>query len=260
MSSTGVYDTFNMGRVASRTFGAIGRNAVTFFLLAAIAVIPQLLLSGYLGIGDIAKLRAMQPGNFLHYYTNIMAVNFVALIFMAILQAALVHGTVADLNGKKAPFGDCLSTGVRTCLPVIGLSILFGIAMVFGLLLLIVPGIILGLTWIVAVPVLVVEKTGVFEAFRRSAQLTKGHRWVILALAIVTYLITFALSLALVPFQAALILGNAGSFSTAPFLALSGIIHVFTSTLIAAGIAALYYELRSIKEGIAPEQLSAVFD
>ncbi len=260
MMITDTEERFEMGRVASRTFGAIGRNVATFFTLAILAVAPQLVLSAYLGVGDIARGHAILPSQFAQFYSALGIVSLVSLVLGAVLQAALTHGTVSDLNGQKASFGSCLQTGLRTCFPVIGLSIVFGIALVFGFILLIVPGVLMMLAWSVVVPVLVVEKTGVFGSFGRSAELTKGHRWAILGLMVVVGLISMALGLVLLPLHGVLILSGGGLAGMAPYLVVSGLTHVFTTMLIAAGTAAVYYELRSIKEGIGPEQLAAVFD
>ena len=111
-----------------------------------------------------------------------------------------------------------------------------------------------------AVPALVVEKTGVFGAFGRSAELTKGHRWAIFGLALVVWLISILLGLAIIPLQSVLLLPGGGIFAEVPRLIVSGLVNVITTTITAAGTAAVYYELRSIKEGIGPEQLAAVFD
>lgn len=260
-SATDVRDeSFDMGRVVSRTFGTIGRNAPAFVALAILMVIPQLVLSLYLGVGIGARAAQIDPTKLLHNYGMMLIVMLVSMIFGAILQAALVHGTVSDLNGKKASFGTCLSTGIGTCLPVIGLSIVLAVGLMLGFILLIVPGVILFLAWSVAVPVLVIEKTGVFATLGRSAELTKGHRWAILGLAVVVWIISFILSMVVLPLTAVLTIANAGMFSTAPAIALSGLINAVIATITATGTAVVYYELRSIKEGIGPEQLASVFD
>jgi hypothetical protein len=253
-------ENFEMGRVASRTFGTIGRNAVTFFSLGVLAVAPQLILSAYLGVGVFAKGQAVDPSKIINNLGLFFLVSVFAVVLTAVLQAALVHGTISDLNGKKASFGECLQTGFRYALPVIGLSILFSFAMVFGLVLLVVPGVLIMLAWSVAVPVLVVEQTGVFGAFGRSAELTKGHRWAILGLGLVFWIISVIIGLALAPLDSMLILSGEGISSMALVLLVNGIVNVLTTTIMAAGVAAIYYELRSIKEGIGPEQLAAVFD
>jgi hypothetical protein len=100
----------------------------------------------------------------------------------------------------------------------------------------------------------------VFGAFGRSAELTKGHRWAILGLGLVFWIISVIIGLALAPLDSMLILSGEGISSMALVLLVNGIVNVLTTTIMAAGVAAIYYELRSIKEGIGPEQLAAVFD
>ena len=53
------------------------------------------------------------------------------------------------------------------------------------------PGVLLALAWSVAAPVLVMERTGVFGAFTRSAELTRNHRGAIFALAILAGVVGF---------------------------------------------------------------------
>ena len=102
------------------------------------------------------------------------------------LQAAIVYGTIADLNGRRAAFGECLSSGLRNW---------------FWLLLLAIGSwrsrrvrlhaadrprrACMAVAWIVAAPAQVVERTGVFGAFSRSAELTRGHRWPIFGLLVI---------------------------------------------------------------------------
>ena len=97
-------------------------------------------------------------------------------------------------EGRQATFGESLSTALRVFLPLIGLSILFGLGIMFGLILLIVPGIMLMVAWAVAVPALVVERCGVIDALRRSAELTKGSRWKIFGLFLIILVIYWIVS------------------------------------------------------------------
>src|SRR5581483_9637117 len=64
------------------------------------------------------------------------------------------------------------------------IGLIFAVCFVFGLLIFIVPGILLALAWCVAAPAEVMERTGVFGSFSRSAALTRNHRAVIFVLAL----------------------------------------------------------------------------
>ena len=60
-----------------------------------------------------------------------------------------------------------------------------------GLILLVIPGIILSLAFVVTYPVAVFEKGSAVNALRRSSQLTRGHRWNILAASMVIGLLVW---------------------------------------------------------------------
>ncbi len=246
---------FDMGRVASRTFGAIGRNFAVFGLLALLlAGIPQ----------GIARYFAQETvhGGGLGSGLITACSSLLGFIGLNMLQAALIHGTVADLNGRRANFGECLSTGLRFLLPVIGISILTGVAVAIGFILLIVPGVLLLLAWCVNIPVVVTEREDVFAAFGRSWDLTRGHRLQIFGLAVVYVLVVWIMDAAGIAVTGGLNLANLASpvgFNGIEWAVLT-LLNVAQSLVGATGLAAIYYELRSIKEGVGPEALASVFD
>ena len=115
--------------------------------------------------------------------------SLVMMVISALVQGALTRATVSANEGIRATFGQSLSAGLQVILSLIGLSILWSLGVGIGFVLLIVPGVILLMMWAVAVPALVVERAGVFAAFSRSAQLTKGARWKIFGLSLVLLVI-----------------------------------------------------------------------
>jgi uncharacterized membrane protein len=137
------------------------------------------------------------------------------------------------------------------------------VAVMAGLVLLIVPGVILTVMWVAAGAACVVEGTGVSGAFRRSVELTRGYRWPIFGLFVALILFMFAfifivfLLVSLVAFSsnAAAALGT----MVAQFVAVTISTMLFWTISSALG-AAIYFELRQIKEGVGPEALASVFD
>ncbi len=255
---------FDMGRVVTRTFGTIGRNWQVFGLLALLlGAGPQLVLSGgqILGGWNTATPAFGNAGALFGYIGGMLGMVLFAVAAAFLLQAALVHGVVADLNGRRPTFQECLSTGMRFILPLLGLALLMGLALMLGFILLIVPGVILGLMWIVAAPVVVVERTGVTAAFSRSARLTKGFKGPIFGLLVVFAIVSWILSAAILAAGWALTGGiTAANVTSWPVAVLTALIGAIQSLVGSTGIASIYYELRSIKEGAGPESLASVFD
>jgi hypothetical protein len=275
MSLSGAPGRFDLGRVVSRVAGVLSRNYVVFGLLSLMLVgVPTALLS-------IAQLYLSAPytGSPAELVQNLLTpariatsagAALVTFACGAVLQGAIMHGTVNDLSGESVPFGDLLATGLRFLPQLVGVAIVAAIGTFFGYLLLIVPGVILALAWSVAAPAVVAERRGVFDALSRSLDLTRNHRLAIFGLAIVLGVIGFLLSIAgNLAFRAA---GGANALMafrtgsprmTTIFVeqaVLSLVETTITSTISAAGVASLYFELRQAKEGLGAEQLAATFD
>ena len=254
----------DIGRVISETFQVLGRNAVAFLVLA-------LLLSGVpTGIVTYmsASVAGMQTGTLdfdPSYFGSLFLGGLVALVTAAILQGALIYGTVQDMNGQRPNIGECLATGLRAFLPLIGVSILFALTAIFGFTFLLVPGLMIICAWCVAVPSLVAERTGVFGAFSRSADLTRGNRWRIFALLIVAWVIAVVISMIVGAISTGAAFATGGLDPVALARSPARIVGaVLSNTLSAAisstGVAVLYVELRKAREGLGPQWLADVFN
>ena len=120
------------------------------------------------------------------------------------------------------------------------------------MLLLVVPGVIIWLTCWLYIPVIVVEKRGIAESLRRSAFLTRGRRWRMFGLWLVVG-IASQISTTVVEQISAAVIGNWGAVVTYVWYAA-------TTAFMAVMTAVTYYYLRVDKEGIAIDDIAAVFD
>lgn len=260
MSMTPAPDAqFSIATVASQTFASIGRNFVTFFALALIATTPEGVFFWYFDRG--ADFQAGNAADVTTYIGTVFAIVIAMIGTNYLLQAAITQGTVSDLNGQRASLGNCLAAAIRAFLPLILISVLATLGILLGMILLIVPGIILAVGWSVIVPVRVVERTGIVETLGRSWDLTSGHRWAIFGLMLI-----FAIGS--IGFQAlgSAVEGAMGVFGRPeiampwPYLLYNIALSAVQSLVGAAGVGAVYYQLRVVKEGIGPEQLATVFE
>ncbi len=245
MASHPIAETFDMGRVLSRAFGAIGRNAALFLGLAAIlSGIPQL----------IAGLWRVDVGEFAGPVVIAAVVGgLLAWVGSAVLQVAITRATISDLVGERPSFAGCLKAGFAMLLPMIGLTILQGLGIGLGFMLLLVPGIMLYVAWSVAVPAYVQERIGVVESFGRSRALTKGSRWKIFGLLLVCWIVILIL-------QAPTgLLTAAAQTPTSLSILITTAVGIVTSMVLCTIQAAIYVELRDVKEGAAPSDLETIF-
>lgn len=258
---------FDIGRVVGRVFSVIGRNWLVFGLLALLlGALPQTVITWQqmavfrlIGFGN--PNATPDPSAFGSFFLGYAGAAAVVLVCLFILQAALVHGVVADLNGRKPTFGECLGSGLRFFLPLLAIAILAGIAVAFGFLLFIVPGVLMALAWMVVVPAEVVERKGVFGAFSRSAELTRGHRGSLFLLVLIYWVLSWILGSAMMSVTGPLLFAARQGLSNLwPMFAANALAQLVQSVIGAVGIASIYYELRMVKEGIGPDALASVFD
>ena len=128
---------FDVGRVINRTFAAIKNNFVSFFLASLIIMGTPMFIIGLLPVfmGSAGILNGGEISS--TFMASFMVMTILSLIVVMIgsilLQGALIFGAVADFNGRKAPFGECMSVALRYFFPLLGLGILVTLGVMFGL-------------------------------------------------------------------------------------------------------------------------------
>lgn len=248
MTNAPMITGFTFGTVVGNAFAVLFRNLIPFMFLSLVITAPTLLYDIY---GPQA--RTVDDQRIQEAISNL--INFIC---STLLTATLVYGTVQELRGQHASLGASIGRGVVVILPALGLSLVIGIGVMIGTLLLIVPGLILMTIWWVAMPVLVVERPGVFASLGRSGELTRGFRWPIFGIILLFFVLGFA-----VMFLLSMILGPMvlrGSMGVYSFLVINWVVVAFFSAIssVIAGVG--YFSLRTEKEGADLDQIAAVFD
>jgi len=148
-----------------------------------LAFVPRVIGYWILNLPILAAI-AHRPtiGSFLTQQAVMMVVD---LVPSAILAGLICDGVAAKLRGDAA---DRRSVGLRWLAPLLGGGLLAWIGTWLGLLLLAIPGIVLRVAWSLFTPVVVLEQKGPISGLRRSAALTRGHRWTILGLMLIFFL------------------------------------------------------------------------
>jgi hypothetical protein len=160
-----------------------------------------------------------------------------------VVQASLIKAVQDVRDGRvDLDLSETVRAAVPFILPVIGASILAGIGITIGFVLLIVPGLILLTFWCLIIPFIVLAGSGVFEAFGNSMRTVRGHAWrvfgtyVLVFLILIAFTIVLGIVLALLPqFLRSFVNNVVAGTLIAPFLAL-------VATLI-------YYRLTAAHDG-----------
>lgn len=174
----------------------------------------------------------------------------VALI-VGVIAGTLYQGTVVELvsdvqDGRRdSSAGDLLRAATPFIAPLVGAGIIAGIGIGVGMILLLVPGLFLATIWAVIAPVIVVEGSGVFDAFGRSRALVRGNGWPVFGAIVAAIVIVFVGSTV---FGA---IGEAIANGPIVRIVFSAIAATITAPISALVAAVLYFRLREI-EGARP--------
>ncbi|MEL7215709.1 MAG: hypothetical protein AAGJ96_07245 [Pseudomonadota bacterium] len=137
------------------------------------------------------------------FFTIFIATLVFQLALPQVLSAILHLAAWDVIAGRRPAIGDHIKLSVR-CLPqLVLLSMAVGLAVGFGALFLLVPGLYLGAALSVVIPAIVIGGAG-FGGLGRSWEITAEYRWTILGGFILVMISSFAVSSVLL-FVAALV-------------------------------------------------------
>jgi hypothetical protein len=249
-----------VGDVLSRAWAVFSGNFLKFSVVTGIAALPSLLSES--SVADAGNLH-------LDMGLGIMA-PFLTVVLTMLSQAIVFYGAFQDMRQRPVSLAAGLKVGLGRVFPLLGLAVVVGLA-VMALLgasfFFVAPGLILAgfiilavmmlLMWSMGMPVCVVERLGPIRSLGRSRALTKGNRWKILGLLLLTLIIGAIVGAVL---AAILALGPAGSFGAAATQTISLIWNAIWTAYFAIVIVVTYHDLRVAKEGVDTEQIAAVFE
>jgi len=193
---------------------ALYRRYAAHFLLIAFVI--------YLITGVVVALLSLAGA------VGLILGGIIGFIASFVVQTSLIKAVQDVRDGRvDLDLGQTVRAALPFLWPVIGASILAGIGITIGFILLIVPGLILLTFWCLIVPFIVLAGSGVFESFGNSMRTVRGYAWRVFGTYVLVFLILIAFGIVLGLILAALpmfwrsLLNNLVSGTlVAPFLAL----------------------------------------
>ncbi len=148
--------------------------------------------------GTAVVLYALQFVIYLVLPATLALVLVMLFWALSILYQGMVVELVQDVQDGRRDHsvGQLLRSVEPVFWPLIAVSILFGIGVAVGFILLIIPGLILIVIWSVVAPVTVLERPGVFAAFLRSREIVRGNGWNVFGVIVIVFVIVFLISIA----------------------------------------------------------------
>jgi hypothetical protein len=242
-----------------------GATLGSALLIALLPIILVIFLGITLGVGFMAGFRFLPA--FLSAFFVFGIVGSTLMIGSLAAQAAMARALIAHEQGDAVTFRSCLAASFGKLIPLLGLSFLTSMGLMFGFILLIFPGVMLAVIWSVAAPALASEDLGVIGALSRSADLTRGHRWMIFGLCAMTYVFYLIVSRVLGVLGSAIDVTGDWTGLSGPMSIVGAVFGGFIPLLFwtmciavwGAVSASLYIELRTAQEGPLANSLADVF-
>jgi hypothetical protein len=216
--------------VLGEAWGYYKRFAAHFLLIAFVIYVGAAIIAALLGL-------AGGVGLFLGWIITVIAAFLV--------QAALVKAVQDVRDGRvDLSLGETVSAVMPYLFTVIAASILAGIGISIGFVLIIIPGLVLLTFWSLIVPSIVIGGEGVFSSFGKSWRTVRGYAWHVFGTYVLVFLILIVFNIVLGLILLAL-----------PLVARNLISNVISGTLVAPFLALvvtlMYYRLTAAHEGRA---------
>jgi hypothetical protein len=224
--------------------------------------LPRVLLLGFLLVGlpeflfDWSTLAAPDPPG---------EDNAAASMVIEAIRASLFHGAVAylfwqELEGRRLSWGELVRPGLAVFVPLLSVGVLMNLALETGFYFLWLFGALLYPFIGLAVVVAVVEQAGIPGAFVRAFQVLRGARLKALLLYGLYVAVAWGADWLAVEVGLGTYYYSDRPFGLVPALLTCAVASTVTDIYLASTAAALYFELRRLREVAPPEDPAAVFD
>jgi hypothetical protein len=221
------------------------------------------------GVPLVLRLFLEAAGGFLANLWLALVYMIVLVVLNLVATAATVFIVSESYLGRPIAAREALRRAAPYIGRVLACSLLMTLAVMLGFMLLFVPGIILLVGLVLAIPAVVLEPgITATAALSRSWELTRGSRWRVFGLGLVLVVLLYVPVLAIGGLLAMVLpgglgvgVGSAGAASTMVgavlALAVAGLVQIFIYPLFYCVLTVTYYDLRVRKEGFDLELLAS---
>jgi hypothetical protein len=223
-------------------FRSFKHIALFALIMALVGLVPSLLFntSDPTGVEALANLPLL--------YGYLMIASIINFIFIV----AMIHRMNSLTTGQLSDIGSSLGIGLRKFLPMFAMSLLYGLAVLAGTILLIIPGIFLSVAFILAHIALVTENRGPIDALGRSWELVKNNWWrtfIIISVAFFIYMMLYSVFAMI--YGISIAMSGPEAFAEYAFYLDAGgaLVNLFCYPMLIAIMLAQFNDLRLRREG-----------
>lgn len=175
---------------------------------------------------------------------------------ISIIGGLVLAGLATAFAGADA-MGDVSASAGRRRLAgrlgtLLAVSVVVGLATAVGAALLVVPGVVIYLTWMLAAPAAIMERSGPGLSLRRSAALATGHRLRFLGVIVLSLLIGGVINAVAQSLAGSLAVSLSSITALLISEAAAAVVAGFTASWTGAVVAVLYIDVRVRTENLGP--------
>ncbi len=243
--------------VVRRHFLTLAGVSLTLSMVGAVAT--WAILAGSDQVDEFVTgswLDSVVNGPTAHIPGGVLAATLLSLA-VSLVGGVLVAGMATvcaaqDTLGRPTTGADWRDRLGRSWPVLLGLSVVVGVLVGAGLLLLLIPGVLVYLGWLVATPIAVMERSGIARSLRRSAALTTGERGRLLGLVAAVLAVTVVLTRFITSLQGQVFDQLSATGALLVSEGISCLLGMITGSWAGAVSALTYIDLRIRKENLAP--------
>ncbi len=195
------------------SIGGVLDNGIALFKASMAKTFPLALVGGLLStlpelvtrLTGLGSLQGALVGGNIALPLGVVAVTSL-LTMAAYLGVLSIQDAIS--NNRSMAIDEAVLAGLTRLPAMLGASILYGIAVVFGMILLVVPGIIISVYWILYTIAVIGDRKGPVQSLGYSYQLIKGYWWRTATILGVLGIIAMVLYTALIMFVAGGVIGG----------------------------------------------------
>jgi uncharacterized membrane protein len=120
----------------------------------------------------------------LSYVSDSVTVLIVSVVLMPYVMMSLIRASIASVRGETVDFSLFKNNWKKFIIYYVT-ALLLSIIIMIGTILIIVPGVICAVMFAFAIYLIIDKDINIVDAFKKSAEITKGSRWHILLLFII---------------------------------------------------------------------------
>jgi hypothetical protein len=242
------------GVLLDRAFRLYTGNFSLMLGIAATAYVPFYLIMLVIESSIAGRLPAREVALSALVFQVVFVILWASIAF-PIASGATTYAISERYLGNNVTIGDALRRGLSHFWPLSIAQITATIRVLFGFMLLIVPGILWMLSYSLIVPAIIVEGQRALPSLKRSRDLIKGYRGKTFCILLVVNLLQLVLAGG-VGLISGLFFGGESGAAAVFSSALNNLLSIFLTPLGIIAAILLYYDMRIRKEGFDLEMLS----